>query len=440
MNPYDYINSLRKFGDKGGFKPGLERVRAMLAQLGNPEKKFRSIHVSGTNGKGSTIAFLQSIYREAGYKAGIYTSPHLLHFNQRMLINGIPITTIELKRLIEDIIPVVKRVEENDDFGSPTFFEIITVIAFLFFARNEVELAILETGLGGRLDATNVVEKPLAALITSIGLEHTEFLGNTTAQIAYEKAGIIKEGRPVFTAVRDFDALEVIEKISREKNACFISIDKKYSFELINASINNQKFKFADDNTERIYKINLLGKHQIRNAVLALVVVWSLLDDYPVSQDDMYNGLEKTSWPGRLEKVHNNPAVLIDGAHNHEGMERLVDYLSTVINPGQKIVFLLSILDDKDVFAMLESLQKLPAEIKVHITKNREKRALPPEDIKKVADELKIKNKIYPELKQALLETMKELSEDSLLIITGSLYTVAESRIIIKSFFPSGIN
>ena len=431
MNPYEYINKLNKFGEEGGFNPGLERINLILEQFAHPENKIKVIHIAGSNGKGSTIAFLRSVYTQAGYNVGAYISPPIYKFNERITINNIPINTEELTEIVYDIDSVIKDLKKEGKILQPSFFEFITAIAYLYFYKKEVDIALMEVGLGGRLDATNIVKSPLVSVITSISLEHSAILGDTIAKIAREKAGIIKEARPVITGVEQLEAQGVIESIADREKVSLINVDKKYKYKVISTSLKGQKVLVDDNNTVRKFAIPLLGRHQIKNALLALGVIDKLKGLLPVSEDDLKTGIASTSWPGRLEIISRNPVVIIDGAHNSDGIKMLAKFMDENFLPGQRIFIILGILNDKNVREMLAYLNIDKFNIEFIITMNENKRALQPEKIKKVAEEIDVKNKIFKRLEDAINNIIKNARDDDVILVTGSLYTVREAKIIL---------
>ena len=438
MNPYQYINQFNKFGGEGGFKPGLERVESLLSSLGNPEKELDVIHVAGTNGKGSTIELLRSIYSRAGYKVGVYTSPHLLRFNERMTINNREITSQELEKLIKKLDPWIKKMEK-DNMGSPTYFEVITVLAIQFFASQEVDLVLLEVGLGGRLDATNVIQKPLTAVITSIDMEHTDILGDDISTIAREKAGIIKKDSPVITAVNKNEACTEIKEIADEKSAEYINIDQRYQYNIISSTLNGQEFTLKYDKAVEgsfeingKYKVGLLGDYQVKNSVLALGVIDLLYDLYPVTKDNIRKGLLSAKWPGRLEIVNRRPLIILDGAHNSSGMENLSRFLREVIPPGKRIKLITAILEDKDVDEMLGSIKQIGHSLQLIITKNKNKRSMSVSELQKKVEKTGIYYKKYSNLRDAIIGTLSRITSEEVLCISGSLYTVSEAKRILN--------
>ena len=290
----DYLYGLERFG----IKLGLEVVTELLELLGNPQDQLKSIHIAGTNGKGSTANFIYSVLKEAGYKVGLYTSPHLIKFNERIKINDVEISDNELVELTE----LIKKKKKN---LQPTFFEFTTALAFLYFAQQKCDYVVIETGMGGRLDATNVLN-PLVSVITNVSLDHTKYLGEDKLQIAGEKAAIIKENGIVVTGEKDGNVLELFLKVCLEKNAELVILKEE--------EINKSDLK-----------ITMLGKHQLRNAALAKKAIE--LSQIKITPNAMEQWLMKAKWPGRLQMVCDKPLVILDGAHNVVGMEKLKEFV-----------------------------------------------------------------------------------------------------------------
>lgn len=428
MKHMEYIDSFYMFKTPGGFKPGLERIQAILDRVGNPERKVKCIHVAGTNGKGSTSAMMSMILREAGYKVGFFSSPHIQHFHERMRINGMPIADTDLARLVEEIKPVIEEIEPIDGLGGrASFFEVVTALAFMYFADQKVDALILEVGLGGRLDATNVVH-PIASVITSIGLDHTEYLGNTLAAIAGEKAGIIKEGVPVITGVRNEEALSVIAQKAEEKNAQLYAPLAESNWNFLESNLRYQNVDLTmDQTTYHELKIGLLGEHQLRNATIGLKTIQIVQKYYPaVDETAIRNGLGKVKWPGRLELVQENPAVLLDGAHNIQGVEALSCFIEEVKSQYRNLYMVMSILGDKEVTAMVKKVA--PLATKITFTQNNNLRASAAEKLAETLKDEHTEFKIIPDFEMAIRKTIQEAEEGDLVCITGSLYTISEAR------------
>ncbi len=420
FDPTEYIYSFSLFGRKGGYKPGLDRIAFMLEQAGNPHKKFRTVHIGGTNGKGSTAALLDSMLQTNGLKTGRFTSPHLHHYGERMMINSVPMDDDTLEKLVLEVKPIIEQVEEKTGEGPPSFFEVTTFLAFYYFAREEIDLGVIEVGLGGRLDATNVLLPDLTA-ITNVGLEHTHFLGDTIEKIATEKAGIIKESVPIITGALS-PALEVIKNRAAEKKAPFISLHQDYSWVRQEQRLEGQKFNIKGP--ERKYRnlfIPLAGTHQMDNAVLAV----ALAERLGVSEERIRKGLARAYWPGRLEVAGFQPLIILDGAHNPSGFETLTSFLEDEF-PGKKVVFVLSFLKDKDVNPFLQKIEK-KAE-KVLFTRVENFRAASPWALREMVENEKIPMEVIPSIEEALSRAREIAGPGGIVCLTGSLYAVGEGR------------
>ncbi len=330
-----------------GQKPGLERIQTLLDRLGHPEAQMKFVHIGGTNGKGSTAAMTASVLRAAGYRVGLYTSPFLNRFNERIQINGIEISDAELETLVNEVRPFADSMEDL-----PSEFELITAIAFLYFYRMHCDIVVLEVGLGGEFDATNVIPCPEVAVLTSIGLDHTAVLGATVAEIARTKAGIIKAGGDVVSYGHLPEADEQIEAACAAQNAKLWPVN----FDLLETtSLNLQYRTFRYGSMENL-RIPLLAEYQPRNAAVAITALSVLAHKgWHITGQNIRDGLEQVQWPGRFEVLGQHPTFLLDGSHNPQGMAATVDSLKELF-PEQKFVFLLSIMADKDVAAMLELL------------------------------------------------------------------------------------
>ncbi len=327
----NYLNSLFSL-QRRGIKLGLEHTKSLLSVFENPHEKFLTIHVAGTNGKGSTCAYIERILRYSGYKVGIYTSPHLFNFNERIRVDGRPISDDEIVCFLDNTFKEINKI------GS-TFFEVATVMAFNYFCKKKVDVAIVETGLGGRLDATNVI-KPVISVITSISMDHTEILGDSIEQIANEKSGIIKEQTPLFVYRQDRNILDVFQEKAIRYNA-----KMKISKIPKNISVNTKGTQFTYNNQN--YMIPLFGSHQARNAALAIDVVNQF--DPKIDYDITYNALKKVFWPGRMQEVRQR--IFYDVSHNKNGMEKTLQTLKDLF-PGKSIYGLLCLKKGKDLASM----------------------------------------------------------------------------------------
>lgn len=343
MNITEAMEFIHRTSWKGS-RLGLERITELMHLLGDPQDELRCVHIAGTNGKGSTAAMLASVLTEAGYKTGLYTSPYIYRFHERMQINGVEISDEALAALAEKIKPQVERMADQ-----PTEFEIITAMAFLYFREQNCDVVVLEVGLGGRLDSTNIIRAPEAAVITSIGLDHTDVLGDTPEAIAGEKAGIIKGGAPVVLAHQSRQVEEVIRAKCGEA-ASALTVTDETQLVPVSGSLDGQVFHYRD---RRGLVISLAGRHQLQNAALVLDTVDVLRQKgYLIAEEAIRRGLQKARWPGRLEVLRQKPLFLVDGAHNPKGVEALADFLRQNLN-GEKVTFLMGVMADKDDSAMI---------------------------------------------------------------------------------------
>ena len=333
----NYLNSLFSL-QRRGIKLGLEHTKSLLSFFDNPHEKFLTIHVAGTNGKGSTCAYIERILRYSGYKVGIYTSPHLFNFNERIRVDGRPIADEEIISFLDNAL------KEIDKIGS-TFFEVTTVMAFNYFCKKKVDIAIVETGLGGRLDATNVIN-PIISVITSISMDHTEILGDSIEQIADEKSGIIKEKTPLFVYRQDSNILDIFQK-----KAIALNTEIKISKIPKNISVNSRGTQFTFNSQE--YMIPLFGSHQARNATLAIDVVSKF--DPKIKYDMIYNSLKRVFWPGRMQKI--GKRIFYDVSHNKKGMEKTLQTMKELY-PGKDIHGLLCLKKDKELISLKSVILK----------------------------------------------------------------------------------
>lgn len=337
-----YISTV---SSRGG-KPGLERIRTLMNGLGNVQNKLKFVHLAGTNGKGSTSCMLSNILMQAGYKTGLFVSPFIIRFNERMQINGQHIPDEKLAEIVERVSKVADTME-----APLTEFELITATAFVWFAEEQCDIVVLETGLGGRLDATNLIETHECAVITNIGIDHTDYLGNTLAEIAYEKACIMKGNRPVVAYASDREALDVIVSYAVSHNNP-ISVTNFDAIEPVSADLRGQSFRYEGKD----YTIRLLGAHQQRNAALVLETVkvlqqlgWNITDECVVA------GMAAAQWPARFELLHEDPIVFVDGAHNMQGVESLQKAVADYLD-GRRVICLTGVLADKDWQQMMKVL------------------------------------------------------------------------------------
>jgi dihydrofolate synthase/folylpolyglutamate synthase len=352
---YSFVDySLKHISELAKAEFNLDRVFALMEELGNPQMKYPIIHVAGTKGKGSVAALCASALKAAGYKVGLYTSPHLWDYVERIQINGEPILHEQLIELVEQVKPAVAKIPKL------TTFEITTALGFLAFAKNDVNAAVIEVGLGGRLDATNIVT-PTVSVITSLSYDHMAVLGDTLAEIAGEKAGIIKEGVPVVSAPQVEEALEVLERVAKEKNCPFILIGNDVKFERLTSSLDGQtlhlsSFHFPLSTKQHTLDLTipLLGSHQIENAAIAYAALKT--SGIPISDEAIQKGFSQVKWPARFEILRREPPVVIDSAHNRDSALRLRQTLDEYF-PEIPVILILCALEDKDIIGMLEELK-----------------------------------------------------------------------------------
>lgn len=396
-------------------KPGLERVVALCEALGNPQKDLKFIHVAGTNGKGSFCAMTASILRAAGYRTGLFTSPYIKVFNERMMIDGQPISDEELAELTAFVRPVADAMTDK-----PTEFELITAIAFLYFRRHGCDVVVLETGMGGRLDATNLIERPLLSVITGIALDHTAFLGDTIPQIATEKAGIIKAGCPVLWGGENAEAEAVMVAKAQEMNAPYHRVDR-LPLQVHEATLDGTRFSYG---TYQNMTLSLLGLYQPYNVATVLTAVTLLnRQGWTVTDEAVRQGLATVTWPGRFEMLSRQPLVIFDGAHNVQGIAAAVrsirHYFST-----HKVYVLTGVLKDKDYTAIAQQLASVAERAFVLTPDNP--RALAGEEYAALLESLGVAAEAYDSIEAAYAAARAAAEADSLpLLCLGSLYTYA---------------
>jgi dihydrofolate synthase/folylpolyglutamate synthase len=411
----DYLYGLEKFG----MIFNLTQVERILNAIGDPHKEIQTIHIGGTNGKGSTAAMMGSILQKEGYRVGLYTSPHLIRFTERIKVNGKEIEEEEVAALAGWM---RKEIEASGILPPFTFFDFTTAMALHYFKQKLVDLAILEVGLGGRLDSTNVVD-PLIAIITNIAKDHEEYLGKSILKIAQEKAGIIKKGRPLVTAATQPLALRLFSKVCQGKESPYFRVGKEFRY--VRAEDGDFDYEGLNRKLWGIH-LNLKGFHQVINATTALGAMEVLEDlGYRVSTHAMIDGLKEVDWPGRLEMVSSSPRVILDGAHNPAGALVLKESLEKEFQ-YQNLILLIGIMKDKDIPSMLHLLAPLAHHI--IFTKPHTDRAAAPSLLKKALGQNGKKAEIAEDLREAIERGLSLTQEEDLLCITGSLYTVGEAR------------
>lgn len=400
-----------------GQEPGLQRMKLLLEALGNPHKKLRFVHVAGTNGKGSTCACISSVLQCAGYRVGLNTSPYIHRFNERIQVDGAEIPDGDLVALVETMAPVVDALPIR-----PTEFEWITALAFLYFAQAQCDLVVLEVGLGGLLDASNVIDCPEVAVITALGLDHTAILGDTMEDIAAAKAGIIKQGGSVVYEGSNATGLAVIGAICQRQNATLHLVD----FARMGATNGTLLTPGFDVAPYGHLALGLAGNYQPRNALVAITAVEALVrKGYAITPSHIAQGLERVRWPGRFEVVGTAPLVILDGAHNPQGMAAAAQTLASAL-PGQQVQVVLGLLADKDVTQML--LQVKPFASHVHCVTPPNPRALPAEDLAVQLQTLGMEATAYDAVEQGLDGALALAGTQGTVMALGSLYLCAQVR------------
>lgn len=400
-----------------GTKPGLDRTSELLSKMGNPQKSLRFIHIAGTNGKGSTSAMLAAILKNAGLTTGLYTSPFISGFSERMRVNGSPITDDELASITESSAPYALSMDDR-----PTEFELVTAIAMKFFERKKCDVVVLETGMGGRLDSTNVIESPLCSVITNIGLDHTRELGDTVEKIAAEKAGIIKKDCPTVIYDLPENIFNVISERCRETSSELTRADFG-EISAISDSREGQIFSYKEFNNLRL---PLLGSHQLKNAAVALETVKVLrAQGLQISDDAVKKGLSETEWPARFEIISEKPFFVVDGGHNPQCAETVADNLKKYF-PDMKRVILFGVLADKDYMGLASVINPV-ADAFVTITP-LSSRALSASDL---ADKLKCFGKpitACDNIESGIITALALAGENGVVCSVGSLYTAGSVR------------
>lgn len=407
----DYLFNLSTFG----WKLGLEKIKSMLNELGNPQDKYRTIHVAGTNGKGSTCAMIESILRSAGYKTGLYTSPHLVYVGERIRCNGKCIAKDDLVNYISFLKPLI-------DKHQCTYFEAITALAFLYFADQHVEIAVIEVGLGGRLDATNVIS-PLVSIITTIDIDHTKQLGTNRKSIAFEKAGIIKSGSICITPCQSKSVNSIISEICQERNAEYFCVETKKNIEDIHLDENSSTFDLTlnGDLYSRI-KLSIAGEHQIQNAVLAMTTANIINARFcPVTLENIYQGLATVTWYARLQTISENPKIVIDAAHNPGGVSVLTRAVRAIFH-YHRLIIVFGVCKDKNYKLMLKKLASI-SNVFIAVQANTE-RGLAAATIAKYASRYVQHVYASDSVNEGLQYALQISGKNDLILCTGSHYVL----------------
>lgn len=399
----------------------LERPRQLAALMGNPENRYPIIHVAGTKGKGSVCAMCVAMLQAAGYQVGLYSSPHMQDFRERFQINGRLISQEHMTQLVFDLNPIFSQVK------GLSWFEATTALAFEYFAREKVDIAVIEVGLGGTLDSTNIVN-PIVSLITSLSFDHTAVLGNTIAAIAGEKAGIIKSGIPVVSAPQPADGQAVIERVAAEKQAPLTLIGRDWPLEIHAPSLDGQTFETRVGDTPKSYSTNLIGQHQAINATVALAAMPPIEKaGLLVPEAARSTGLQQVRWAGRLEIVHHNPTVIVDAAHNRASARYLAESLSQLF-VARPLILVFGAKGDKDITGMMEELA--PIVDSLIVTQAVDARAENPDQIVAKAQQVRadLSISVVPTVADALQQGIQLAGSKGVVCAAGSLYIVGEVR------------
>lgn len=397
----------------------------MLSQVNHPERKFKSIHIAGTNGKGSTLAFLRNMFEANGQIVGTYTSPYIEMFNERISVNGDPISDDEILRLANTVYPLTKELEKTP-LGGPSEFEIITMMMLIYFGEGHADIVLIEVGIGGLYDSTNVIT-PVVSIITTIGLDHMNLLGDTLSEIAVNKAGIIKATIPVVIGKIEQEALKEIEEKAAEQGSLLMKYNQDFFVTKWQTLPTwGEQFVFEDDFIRLSpIQIGMLGRHQVENAALAIEAlrVYSHEMGLAVNHEKMLSGLKHTFWPGRMEKINEQPLLILDGAHNEHAMKSLVETIKKNF-AQQEVYIIMAAMQDKNIQGMADQLQSIPNS-RLVLTSFDYPRAAGLEDLNKI---IVTNGTVINHWQEALVDSLNEMDENGVVIVTGSLYFISEVR------------
>ena len=415
---YSFVDySLKHSSELAKAEFNLDRMFALMESLGDPQVKYPIIHVAGTKGKGSVSALCASGLQVAGYKVGLYTSPHLLDYCERIQVNGEPIFHEFMNELVEEIKPFVAKIPKL------TTFEITTALGFLAFAKQGCTAAVIEVGLGGRLDATNVV-MPKVSVITSLSYDHMAVLGDTLAKIAGEKAGIIKQGVPVVSSPQKDEALEVLERVAKIKNSSLTLIGKDVKFEGLESSLDGQSLRLTDNLGPSTFDVRLplLGSHQLENAATAYAALRA--SGIPISDEAIQKGFSQVQWRARFEVARREPPVIFDSAHNQDSFAKLCETLETYF-PGRRVYLIFGASEDKNIPGMFAEMK--PKIRKLIVTRADHPRALEPEKIIGLADQAGLESEAVSPVESAFRRALELSAKDgSIVLSAGSMFVTAE--------------
>lgn len=417
----NYIHGLERFGSR----PGLERMKMLAEEMGNPQRGLKTVHIGGTNGKGSTCSLVAEVLASAGMRVGLYTKPHLQSYRERIRINGEPLPREKLAGFISWLSRMGDLLVGRG-MDHPTQFEVEVAMMLAHFAAERVDACVVEVGMGGRLDATNVLEDPLVSAITNVGLDHLDVLGSDVRQIAWEKAGIIRDGGCVVTAAEG-EGLAVIERVCREHHASLCRVGKEITWEKLQADSSGNRFnvRCGEARYEGL-EVGLLGPHQVKNACTAVGVVEALRRaGMGIAEESLREGLGRARWPGRLEVMQQRPLVVLDGAHNRDGAAVLAAAVRHLFG-GRRLVLVLGVLADKEVGAIVDALAPLAEFVVVTMPANR--RAAATEIVAREVRKRAAGFVEEPRAREAVRLALSRAGPDDMVLVSGSLYLVGEVR------------
>jgi dihydrofolate synthase/folylpolyglutamate synthase len=425
-----YLNSFTNYEQIPGITyagPGysLEHVEEILNRMGNPQLAAKTIHIAGTKGKGSVAAMIAQVLSSSGYKTGLYISPHFHTLRERISIDGTLISEVDFAAAMAEVKPFVESMKQDTSLRQLTYFEALTALAFVYFQKKQVDFQVLEVGLGGRLDATNVVTDPTVCVITSISLDHTQILGNSLEEIARQKAGIIKPGCWVVLSPQPQDAASVISDICREREANVVQVGKDVTWHRTGGDLHHQSLLIDGRTGKYQISIPLLGDFQLENAATSVAALEILVSaGLAISTTDIAQGLTHVQWPGRFQILQQNPTVLIDGAHNVASMKRLVDNVKAYF-PHKAILLVFGTSCDKDIPAMITEL--LPLSSRVIVTEASNSRAAPLSTLVTEFTKRGIKPETKKNVTEAISRALSIAGRADVICVTGSLFVVAEA-------------
>lgn len=412
-NDLEWLYSL----ESTGIKLGLSNVRLLLKKLGDPQDRFGSIHVAGSNGKGSVSAMGASILRSAGYRTGLYTSPHLVRFTERMTVDGKEMSEVRLQRYVTEL----REISGSGAFPRPlTFFEITTALAFLHFSDSKVEEAMVEVGMGGRLDATNVI-RPRCCVITPISVEHTAYLGDTLSKIAYEKASIIKDGVPVICSPQTPEATQVISWMAECKGSSVRYLGRDFHAECVAQDLDGVTVRLSSLGED--VRLGMLGRYQCQNAAVAVEMALEVSNSIPISKGSIIEGLSRARWPGRLDVVRRSPLTVLDVTHTPDGARAVASELN--IFPGSPRIMVVGMLKDKDARGAMANLA--PLFDRVVCTSSSSPRAFSPQEMLDATLPYNANASMVNGVGRAIDVAEEMAGKDGLIFVSGSLYTIGEA-------------